>query len=187
MMTTDQINQLKAIIVYMNEYYQRPAISDMVLKMYASDLADMHFESVIDAYERYRKNPRNKTTPLPSVIRELINPEIDDDSLAVSTASKVSEAVTKFGYCNPSDAKGFVGELGWAAVRRYGGWTEICDNLGTSKLPKATFMAQIREIAKADIKIQKSGGSLTSIDFNEKKQITSSNVINLLTMKEVPK
>lgn len=177
---------IKEGIILTAEYYQFP-ISENQIAMYYADLLDLDPREIMRAYQTYRKNPRNTKMPLPSAIRAIVNPEIDDDTFSVSTASKVLEAVARFGYTNPTEARDYVGELGWVAVKRFGGWTEICETLGTSKLPKATFQAQIREIVKSEVKVLKAGGTLPTIEFYEKQQISApDNVVSLLKSKEMP-
>lgn len=182
-MTPEQ--RLKEVIALTGEYYKSPVSKELLL-MYFQDLCDLDTELVIQAYQNYRRNPRNKTAPLPSMIRDILCPGIDSDTLAISTASKVTEAVSKFGWNNFLDAREYIGELGWAAAKRFGDWTYVCENLGTSKIPLTTFQAQIREIAKAEGRIARAGGS-PALGYEEKNRLIQepANVLNLLTIKEV--
>lgn len=165
-MTSEQITELTIHLSNLSAYY-RLAINDAVLKMYADDLSDMDYTEVMNALNKYRKNPKNRFMPLPAMIRELINPEIDDDTIAISTASKVLQAVSKYGWSNASEAKYFIGELGWAGVARFGGWTYVCENLGDG-IQLGTFNAQLREVLKSEIKVFRSGGALPEIEYKHR-------------------
>jgi hypothetical protein len=188
-MTTEQITQLKTHIVFINEFYKHPPMSDMVVKMYASDLEDLSFDEVVRAYEIYRRNPKNTRAPLPAAIREIICPEVADEDVAISTAGNVVQAVSKYGWSNSTDARVFIGELGWAAVQRFGGWQYVCENLGRT-IQLGQFQAQIRDSMKSDIKVIRAGGALPALDYkyqdpdallndNKQKQIT--NLISIMS------
>lgn len=149
------MNQILEAIVLTAAYYGRD-ISPDVLRMYADDLSDLRPESVIEAYTVYRRNPKNRTMPLPAQIREIIEPQVDDDTLAREAASRIVAAVPKFGYMQGQAAKSYVGELGWRVVDRYGGWQTVCRNLGDT-LDVGTFQAQAREIARAQATLARAG------------------------------
>jgi hypothetical protein len=136
--------------------YYRVKLDDEVLKMYAEDLSDLELMEVQEAMRLYRKNPKNRHMPLPAQIREMLEPQLDDDALARDAASRIVAAVSKFGWCNSSDAKAYIGELGWRVVDRHGGWLYVCENLGRS-LDVGMFQAQARELAKTQIQFSRAG------------------------------
>lgn len=141
---------LKEVILLTAMYYGR-TISEPVLNMYVDDLEDLSIPDVIEAYKTYRRNPKNSQFPMPAQIRGLVAPEVDPDSAAREIAARITGAVVKFGYANAPQAKTFVGEHGWAAIERSGGWHYVCTNLGVSIDP-GVFQAQIREQVKSDLK-----------------------------------
>lgn len=114
------------------------------------------FENYMKALSDYVSDKKNKFFPAPVHLREYLNPTINDDQLAVSAASRVIEAVSKFGWSNPGEAHAFIGDLGWRSVKVFGGWQYVCENLGT-EINLSTFNAQIREISKATIQQAKLG------------------------------
>lgn len=124
-----------------------------VLTMMCDDLDDLDTATVIQAYSAYRRNPKNRSFPLPAQIREIVCPEdhISPEAKAAETAARILGAVPKYGYTNPSDARAFIGEEGWQAVQRQGGWMFLCENLGVSIQP-GTFQAQIRNQLEASFK-----------------------------------
>jgi len=70
-----------------------------------------------------------------------------DETDAREAASLIIQAVKKFGWPAPEDAKNFMGSLAWAVVERQGGWASICKNLNDSNL--GIHQAQWRELAKS--------------------------------------
>ena len=139
----------------LGEYYRQP-ISDMVLMMYAEDVADLPPEQVEKALFEYRRNPKNKFPPLPAHIREAIQPSaMSDDQRAVEVAARIVTAISKFGWNNTREARAFMGEIGWAVVEKQGGWENICANTMSDQI--GIFQAQVRELAKVQIKLARMG------------------------------
>jgi hypothetical protein len=143
------MRRVKEIIALTAAYYGQ-AISNEVLLMYADDLSDLPEHEVVAAYQAYRRNPKNTRMPLPAQIRSLVEPEMDADALAKEIAARISGAIVKFGYPNGQEAKEYIGEVGWQAVQRQGGWSYICQNHGVSINP-GTFQAQVREQVKTHL------------------------------------
>ncbi len=138
---------LKEVIALTFAYYCRgQTLQDKVLNMYAGDLADLDPILCMSAYERYRRNPANRTFPLPAQIREIVNPEefVSVETKARETAARICGAVSKFGWNNWAEAKNYIGPEGWAVVDRIGGWQHICESLGLKFNPTA-FQAQLRD------------------------------------------
>lgn len=148
-MTENEIKQLAGLWAMYAGYY-RTKLDDQVLRMYADDLADLDFAEVRNALDQYRKNPKNRVLPLPAMIREIIEPQVDPDSAAREIASRIVGAISKCGWSNPTGAREYMGEIGWEIVRRFGGWQYICENHGLSLQP-AAFMAQARDLAKSQL------------------------------------
>lgn len=180
------IQKLKEVIVLTAAYYNQ-TISNEVLLMYVQDLAEFDYQNVIKAYSEYRRNPKNLRMPLPAQIIQLLNPEISDDSLAIDSASRVIEAVSKIGWNNSQQAKEYIGDLGWSAVQAFGGWEFICLNLGVD-IQLSTFNAQIRDIAKSKIHKAKLGmhDGPVAIPFNEKRsEMIESKKLKLLEIANI--
>lgn len=142
-------NALKETIILTASYYGR-TLSPQVLAMYVEDLEDFPPADVIAAYKAWRRNPKNTQFPLPAQIRGIIQPEVDPDSAAREIASRIVGAISKCGWSNPTGAREYMGEVGWEIVRRFGGWTYVCENHGVSLQP-AAFMAQARDLARAQL------------------------------------
>lgn len=147
-MTKEETQKLKAIILATNMYYGRE-LRDDVLLMQVSDLADLSFDAVAQAYVNYRRNPKNRQPPLPADILEAVNPGnvVSPEQDAVEASNRIIQAMTRYGWTNPDRAREFIGELGWMIVEREGGWRDLCERTTNDDLP--ILKAQWRELAKA--------------------------------------
>lgn len=146
MMNQDERGRVAVIIDQMAQYYGRK-YDRSVISMMIDDLQDMPLESVLNAFSKYRQDPKSRVMPLPAQIRDIIEPTVNPDAKAREIAGRVSHAVTRFGWNNPEKAMEYVGTEGWELVRGSGGWNYICENLGITLQP-GTFIAQIRDRLK---------------------------------------
>lgn len=144
---------IKEIIVLTAAYYG-VTIKPEVLAMYAEDLSDLDPAEVLDAYKTYRRDPKNKTMPLPAHIREIIQPTVSPDAMAREIAGRCMEAVKEFGWPSPEKARAFIGEEGWSVIRSVGGWQHFCEELGVEINPQ-TFYAQCRERVRDQIQFNR--------------------------------
>jgi hypothetical protein len=127
--------------------YYRQKLEDEVLKMYAEDLIDLPFLSVSNAIANYRRNPKNRTMPLPAQVRDMLTPVVDPDAMAREIAGRCVQAITKFGWPQPGPAREFIGEEGWSVIESSGGWLHFVEQHGDGINPQ-TFFAQARDRIK---------------------------------------
>lgn len=122
--------------------------SNELIAFYEKSLADLGYPALCTALEKLMIE-RNDRDPFPSVktIRELIRPAANPEHDAIEAANRIVEAMERFGWPNPRDARAFIGELGWLVVEREGGWESVCEKGVYSKLPM--LKAQWRELAKS--------------------------------------
>lgn len=137
---SNEVSQLFAITA---AYYGR-RYEDDTLKMFASDLADFPPEEIRRALNEYRRDPKNKTMPLPAQIREILSPKVDNVSLAREIAARCVQAIRLYGWPQAEEARAYIGEEGWSVIRSHGGWTSFCENHGRNIDP-TQFMAQARD------------------------------------------
>lgn len=188
MLTQEERNSLAQTILETAIFYGKYDLSKEHISIYISTL-DNHFNKKYEVYFNallaYKKDSKNKYFPSPAGLSPYINPEISDESISVDTASRVLEAVSKFGWCNSVEARAYVGELGWQTIKVFGGWNYICENLGNN-IQISIFNAQARELTKSQIQKDKLGlgSGPISIDYkdpdallNDKKR---AQVINLI-------
>lgn len=139
------MSRLKETIILTASYYGR-TISEPVLNMYAEDLEDLPEDRVVAAYKTYRRDPKNKSFPLPAQIRDIVQPETTPEVEARDIASAIQGAIVKYGYPNEGLAREYIGPQGWDVVQRWGGWSHLCANMGVSIDP-GQFYAQVRDFA----------------------------------------
>lgn len=149
-MNEHDLKKLKMLIVNVADYYSKE-LKPAVITMMAEDLREFEYENVEAAFSKYRKQDKNFRFPMPAQIREIILQKLDNSSNAREIAAKVLESVSKFGYTSGTEAREYIGEVGWRAVERFGGWLYICQNLGVT-IQLTTFNAQIRDLCEATLK-----------------------------------
>jgi hypothetical protein len=138
---------LHQVIIATFAYYHRgQTLDDMVLAMYVEDLNDLDPQVVIAGYQQYRRNPKNRTFPLPAEIRELVAPGefIAVETQAREIASRIVGAISMYGWNNSTQAQLYIGPVGWGLVERSGGWSHLCQNTGVTIQP-TTLTAQLRD------------------------------------------
>lgn len=138
---------LKAITLTFAYYSAGRTLSDDVLKMYATDLADLPDEQVVLAYDQWRRSPKNRRFPLPADIRDLLQPETNPEDDAREAATRIITAVRTYGHSNADMAREFIGELGWEVVRLSGGWFNLCASMPNSE--SRIYLAQFRDLAQS--------------------------------------
>lgn len=180
-MTQEERNELGKIIVTTAVYYGKD-IDRAVLSMQVDDLADLPFASVRHAYTLYRRDPKNRSFPLPAQIRDLIQPTETSQAKAREIAAKIQSAVSKFGQFQGGDAKEFIGPVGWEVVRSFGGWGFICHNLGKSALPVGSFYAQTRDLIE-DILRKDTANEVLQIGGGNNEKIKA--LVQGMSLKEV--
>lgn len=126
------------------------------IRLLINGVQDLPFEKVLPVLEGWMASKQATQFPMPHLIRDLISPRPDDETLARAAASRVIEAVGKFGWNNSHLARAYIGELGWVAVTRIGGWQYLCENLG-SELSLTTVQAQVRDLLAAESKLDRLG------------------------------
>jgi len=180
-MTEIELQSLKKGIIVTAAYYNRDISGDVVAMM-ASDLADLPYDRVSEAFKTYRLNPKNKTFPMPAQIREVVSPEPTEDHVGRELSARILEAITRFGYPNGQEAREYVGEIGWSVVRAYGGWSTLCQNMGTL-ISQDQFVAQSRELIKGRVAHGGNfGENLSQLDFAPKPELEISNLINIKSL-----
>lgn len=175
MLNNDEKNKLSSIYAATCKAFDK-VLEPEVLKMQIEDLSDLTFEQISIALKKYRNDEKSITWPRASKIRAIINPTLSIDSSANEAASRIREAISKFGWCNSLEAQKFIGELGWAIVERFGGWSYLCQNHGLDLNP-LTFHAQARDTIKAVLE--------KKIKIDNVPQLEASKIINVIDFKKI--
>lgn len=144
---------ISKIIVALAEYYDK-ILSAQQIAMYVEDLIELEPQELVDAIKRYRNDPKNERFPLPVKLKAMIGAADSPEDAARDASSRIVAAVSRYGWNNPTQARVYIGGLGWEVVRRQGGWLNVCEMLTYSN--QGQYQAQWREIA---LSIQRSGAS----------------------------
>jgi hypothetical protein len=152
-MSAPDMRKALAKTIHATAIYYNRQIEPEVLTMMCDDLADLDPSECIEAYGRFRRNPANRTFPLPAQIRELVNPEefVSVEAKAREIAARIVGAISTYGWNNGRAAQLYVGPEGWAAVQRAGGWSYLCENVGV-KINPTTLQAQLRDQLEGSIR-----------------------------------
>lgn len=152
----ERLKKIRSLIIENLTYYDAP-INEMKVKMFAKELDDssLDLNKISDSFRFFRLEKGRRLMPMPSDIIAWCIPKDDPDAIALDTAAKIIQSVSKYGYTNKDHAEKFIGPIGWQAVTRFGGWQYICENLGL-KINTQTFFAQCRDLIKATMKLDSS-------------------------------
>jgi len=176
---------IKGLWVEIASYFGKK-VSEAQVKQYAEAWAEQFKRNENDlrmAFSKYRSNSENHFFPLPARLSAELEPQLSHKHKASVAVGRLFDAVNKFGYPDPQGARAYVGELGWSAVQRFGGWRYICENLGLNLNP-GTFRAQAIAICEGHsglgnenfdrpIGIEQRGGDLISIGALTNKMLTN--------------
>lgn len=146
---------LKMLILEDAAFYDAQ-MTDLKLRAFANALEGIPLGKVAEAMGHYRNEKGRRQMPMPADIKAYLTPQLDDRTQAIEAAARTIAAVTKFGWAQGAAAREYIGELGWSAVERSGGWNYVCVNLGTN-LQVGTFQAQLRDICAAQLLRAKAG------------------------------
>lgn len=147
---------LKILILEEAAFYDAP-MNDLKLKTWVQALSELDLSELRKAMAFYRTEKGRRQMPMPADFKARIQPAVDPRMQAVDAASRVQGAVVKFGWQQRDAARHFIGELGWIAVGRFGGWQRVCELLGTRDLPLSTFQAQVRDLLEAQLQFVTAG------------------------------
>lgn len=151
-MTQQDRPRFAELLVGIGETYGEP-VSDARMEIYWRALEDLPFESVQRAAGVHVRT--SKFFPKPVELREAIEGTTEDRAEVAWQA--VVSLVRRHGYCaNPSEIPWPDEQTKHAALRLYGSWSALCENLpasgpemlGTAKLFKAQFAATERQVTR---------------------------------------
>lgn len=140
--------EISELLTGLSEFYRSTPLTPSQLDMYSDDLLDIEPAELLKAIRIYRQDPKNKFVPLPAQLRALLRPT--DDQQARDTISRIILALQKYGdpYGHSTErmkkAELFVGGLGWAIVKRLGGWVKLSQ--ASAEELNTTAQAQWREL-----------------------------------------
>ena len=121
-------------------------LNEYQLAMYDAELSKLGYDVACAAVDKIFVT-RKGTDKFPSIadIKAVAQPKLDPKHEANEAAARIVQAVSKFGYTSGTDAKEFIGELGWIVVQRHGGWASVCLMLNHENT--SLYKAQFRDLA----------------------------------------
>jgi hypothetical protein len=160
------MKKLYDLILQNAGFYDAP-MSESKLKLFASELAAIPLQELEKAFSIFRNEPGRRLLPMPADIKKILSAgEMSGDYIAIEAASKIVEAMSKFGWTNPEKAKEFMGAIAWEVVKREGGWAALCERTNNDDLP--ILRAQLRELAKVVAIRQKQESNLNREQLEQK-------------------
>lgn len=168
MWTQEQRNKFASTYITACKFFDKDIPIEMA-KMAVDALQDLDFEMCIQALMKHMSET-GKFWPKISDIRSIVSPKLDNTDQGKLIASKIYEAIGKFGHSNYLQAMEYVGETGKRAVNKFGGWTLICEQVGPIIQP-TTFIAQIRDLVTVLLKEQATIGNQALLEYNETNKI----------------
>jgi hypothetical protein len=124
-------------------------LTEEMYALYDRLLSPLGYRNLVGALQAIIME-RGSRDPFPSIkeIRERIVPEVDEESRAVSGASKILQAVGQYGYSNLERARASLGDDLWGIVRVFGGWELLCQTVNERN--QTTIRAQLRDLTRAE-------------------------------------
>ena len=151
---------LTEILVAFGEYFDKRLTPNQIA-MYVEDLTTLSADELRAACQLYRQDIRNDRFPLPAKLIALARPTPTDEDTGRETAAAIIEAVFRYGWNNPENAREAMGSLGWSIVTRMGGWQNFCQELTNENMP--IMRAQIRDLAATTARTEKRNASIMAI------------------------
>lgn len=148
-------SEIKNELLKLALFFRDDKLTKQHFDLYANTLKDSSIEDIKYCVNEYCRDPKNTFFPIPptKILKYLEKIQLDSNSIAVEISSKILQAISKFGYANETSAKNFIGEKGWRAVSRFGGWSYVCQEVGVS-INQTTLLAQLREVLKSSINFE---------------------------------
>lgn len=158
----------EAAIFYGKMDFTKEQVS-MMINVFEKYFPDETLENFKTAISLYIQDSKNKFMFSPATLKPYLHPELSPEAKANEVASRIRSAIGKFGWCNPNEARTYIGELGWKIVERSGGWNYICENHGLDLNP-LTFHAQARDQVKALLETHQLGEFDKPIQIEQRDQ-----------------
>jgi len=159
-------NDLVTELAITSEVFSR-TLSDAAKGVYLQELSKYPIETICEGIRRCRIEMKSMPTISDILEKSGCSPE-NEDQKAMQVVGLIWEARRKFSIYRYEEAKAYVGELGWQAVRWFGGWNHFCEN--TKNDQDNTARAQMRELVKAASSAAKQGTLGQPIPLPEIKQ-----------------
>lgn len=189
-MNKSEVLKIAERISLVNSLYGTSLAPEAVL-FHANSLADLDFESVIQAFDTFVKTNKTNRPPTPAHIREIITPEIDERNVAIELAHKIDRAVSRYGYtweegyfsdegnywlANGKKFNSFrdavieeLGIAGWNFICSRGGWQNVRNS--ANLMGEGMFIAQSRDHIESLLKSSDDDFQLTALSYPRQRKV----------------
>ena len=164
-MNEEKRKAIAAVLMKLSVYFD-VVLPESRLKLFVDQLQDVDPMKLLIAGERFTSNPKNRFFPFPSQLRELLGSGfMSDEAKAEDAASRITGAITRYGYtwinlANQYEPGGWtacskkvLGELGVLIVHRLGGWSQLCQ----SDSPVGVAHAQFKRVGLSILESTRAG------------------------------
>lgn len=152
---TDNLQAVKALILEDAAYWDAQ-MNEVKLRAWSDQLKTFPANSVKAAMLRFRGEKGRTRMPMPADIISHFSSDVGPDAEATAAAARIFDAIGRYGWPNGKEAQIYIGSLGWAVVKRMGGWLRVCEMVGVD-YDKAAFLAHAKSIAKAEAEYARAG------------------------------
>lgn len=143
------MNNVQKFMMLLGKFYQKSGQTYDLIdeEIYLGGIEPIGIDRALDALMMIARMKGLSKIPSVGDILEaagIKEPSAVDDAHQI--LGRIFEAASKFGGYQAERAANYIGELGWVAVQRFGGWDAFCmieeDDFGTAR-------AQLRDIIKS--------------------------------------
>lgn len=187
MMTPQQRSEIGKMWFHLAKTFKGIELEDGALRLLLNSVEELPFEKVKSFMVSWLKENTQPRHPYPAEIHSACGfKKVDNKSLALEATNRINEAVIKFGEFDAVPARAFIGELGWRAIQRRGGWSHLCATHGAT-LDVDTFTAQTRDFLIATLELKDAGQDDQPIMLDRKTntghltQVANINFLDLIT------
>ena len=146
-MTTKELEQIMLSMTKLTAFFGVQTQKEILL-MYCEKMQKYPVGAVLMALDKISDDPKinkHNLLPISSHVKKILEPEISERDEANEAASRIITAMGRFGSTGTTQAREYIGELGWHVVCLMGSWSRLCrDSLVENN---GTLRAQLRDLA----------------------------------------
>lgn len=134
----------------LGKFFQRnnQKIDPLDIEIYVGGLREYGLEKAYQALIEIAKEDGFQRIPTVRRIKEAMGVgEISDRDQGVLISGRIWSAISRYGYMRGTEAREYVGDVGWAVVNMLGGWGPLCENTMIGE--QHVFMAQTRDLVQS--------------------------------------
>lgn len=135
----------------LGKFFQRnnQKIDPLDIEIYVGGLWEYGLEKAYQALIEIAKGDGFQRIPTVKRIKETmgVDIEISQRDQGVLISGRIWSAISRYGYMRGTEAREYIGDVGWAVVNMLGGWGPLCENTMIDE--QHVFMAQTRDLVQS--------------------------------------